>query len=107
MGYVVQLDTNKENVRMQERRTESIEHILALFRNVTLADQARDYVSTVSFCGRFLVMLAKETTQLKITGVRLQSVFLHVPLWIQDVCAPSPEQRQRYFNLICCYAHSV
>ena len=36
---VVPLDTNQENIRRQERRTESIENILARFRNVALADR--------------------------------------------------------------------
>ena len=40
MGDAVQLDTIQESVMRQERKTaESIEHILALFRNVALADR--------------------------------------------------------------------
>ena len=42
-----QLDTNQESVRRQERRTESIEHTLAL-RNVTLAD-LEEYVRQQEF----------------------------------------------------------
>ena len=96
MGNIIrQLDTNRENVRRQERRIASIEHTLA-HRNVTLGD-LEEYVRQQEFSsydGQLLWNIS-DYARRRNEAVTRQQVFLHSPCFFTRRYGYKPGYKMR------------